>query len=107
MQDNTTERFGLFGKLVAKPGQRDALAEILLEAAGGEMPGCELYVVNVAASDPDAVWVFEVWRGEADHKASLKLESVRELIAKARPLIAGAGENVRLTVLGGKGLPPK
>ncbi len=99
--------FAMYGKVVAKPGERDALAERLLEAARlvAPLPGCETYLVNLAASEPDAVWVTELWRSEADHDASLKLESVRELIERTRPLVAGF-EAVRLIPVGGKGLPP-
>ena len=40
--------YGLIGRFVAAPGQRDALISILL-AGGGAMPGCLSYVV---ARDP-------------------------------------------------------
>jgi quinol monooxygenase YgiN len=103
------ERFGMYGKVVAKPGQRDALVEHLLEASRllTPLPGCEIYIINIAPSEPDAIWVTEVWRSEADHDASLKMESVRALIAGARPLIASGGsESIRLVPVGGKGLSP-
>jgi hypothetical protein len=52
----------MYGKLVAQPGRRDALVEVLLEAANalGKMPDCELYIVNVLEDEPDAVWVTEL-----------------------------------------------
>ena len=102
------DRFGMYAKIVAKPGQRDALVEHLLEASRllTPLPGCELYIINVVPAEPDAVCVMEVWRSEADHDASLKMDSVKALIAKARPLIAGGSENVRLVPVGGKGIPP-
>ena len=108
LQGGPMDRFGMFGKILAKEGQRDALVEILLEAARllSPLPGCEIYVINVSPSEPDAVWVMEAWRTEADHDASLKMESVRALIAKARPLFAGGGESTRFVPVGGKGLPP-
>jgi quinol monooxygenase YgiN len=101
------ERFGMYGKMVAKPGQRDALVDALLEASRlvSPLPGCELYIVSTVPSEPDAVSVMEVWRTEADHDASLKLDSVRALITRARPLIAGGGDSVRVVPVGGKGLP--
>ena len=100
------ERFAMYGKVLAKPGQRDAMVEILLKASRLLSPfdGCELYIVNVVPSEPDAIWVTELWRSEADHDASLKIESVAALIAEARPLVAGF-ESVRLVPVGGKGLP--
>ncbi|HYK83106.1 MAG TPA: antibiotic biosynthesis monooxygenase [Gemmatimonadales bacterium] len=102
------DRFGLSAKILATPGQRDALVAQLLEAARLLTPlaGCELYIIHVVPSEPDAVWVTEVWRSEAEHAASLKMDSVRALMARARPLIAGAAERIRLVPVGGKGLTP-
>jgi quinol monooxygenase YgiN len=93
-------RFGLHGSLLAQPGQRHALLEHMLEAARlmRDAPGCDLYLVATSEADDDAVWITEVWRTEADHDASLSLPAVRELISRARPLIAGMGESQRLRV---------
>jgi quinol monooxygenase YgiN len=100
-------RHGLHGKVTAHPGQRDALARILLDAAAivGDAKGCEVYIVGLSEAEPDDLWVTEVWRSEADHDASLAMEGVADLIAKARPLIAGGAEAVRTIPLGGRGLP--
>ena len=99
-------RFGLCGIMKAQPGQRDALLDILLEAAGlvADLPGCEVWIVNTMPDDPDAIWVTEVWRGEADHAASLTDDDVKAVIARARPLIAGFGERFTLEPVAGKGL---
>jgi len=98
-------RFSMYGKLIAHPGQRDALAEILLEAAEQSKSNedCLLYIVNVSEDDPNAVWVTELWKDAAAHAASLKDEAALALIQRARPLIAGA-EPIKLRPLGGKGL---
>jgi quinol monooxygenase YgiN len=45
--------YGLIGKIHAVPGQRDALATILLEGTQG-MPGCLSYVVAADPIDADA-----------------------------------------------------
>jgi quinol monooxygenase YgiN len=99
-------RFGLCGIMTAHPGQRDALRDLLLEAANvvANLPGCELWIVNTMPDNPDAIWVTEVWRSEADHAASLAGDDVRAIIARARPLIAGFGERFTLEPVGGKGL---
>jgi quinol monooxygenase YgiN len=97
--------YGLHGKLLAKAGQRDALVALLLEASrGGTMPGCRLYIVSEVPAEPDAIAILEVWDDKAAHDASLQLESVRSVIAKGRPLIAGMGESVELRPVGGQGL---
>ena len=95
--------YGLIGKLSATPGQRDALAAILLEGTG-QMPGCLSYVIANDPSDPDALWITEVWDSQASHGDSLKLPGVQAAIAKGRPLIAGFSNRVETVPLGGHGL---
>jgi quinol monooxygenase YgiN len=97
--------YGLIGKMTAKPGQRDALQAILLETDGG-MPGCSSYVIAQGSSDPDALWITEVWADQASHAASLSLPSVQSAIARARPLIGGFSNRVVTTPVGGIGLTP-
>jgi quinol monooxygenase YgiN len=101
------ELYGLHGTIRAKPGQRDALLAVLLDAAkyAPRMPGCRLYVVGTIADEPDAISVTEIWDDKAAHDASLGLESVREIIGRGRPLIAGAGDSVTFTPVGGFGIP--
>lgn len=83
--------YGLIGQLVAKPGQRAALVDLLLEAAVllRGSPGCRHWVVHEAADAPDAVWVTEVWASREDHAASLQRPEIRAVIARAMPLLAG------------------
>jgi quinol monooxygenase YgiN len=96
--------YGLIGKMVAAPGQRDAVIAILLEGIAA-MPGCLSYVVATDPGNADAVWITEVWDNEASHAASLKLPAVQAAIAKAKPLIAGFGERFVTAPVGGHGLP--
>ncbi len=95
--------YGFIGKMRATPGQRDALIAILLEGTG-EMPGCLSYIVARDPTDPDAVWVTEVWDDAGSHKASLSLPAVQAAIAKGRPLIAGFDSSVPTEPVGGWGL---
>lgn len=95
--------YGLIGKMTAVPGQRDALAAILLESTSG-MPGCLSYVIATDPADADALWITEVWDSQASHRASLELPAVQAAIAKARPLIAGFSNRVETVPLGGWGL---
>lgn len=97
--------YGLIGKMTAVQGQRDALIAILLEGVSG-MPGCLSYVVAKDPNDADAIWITEVWDSQESHKASLSLPSVREAIAKGKPLIAGFGDHIVTEPVGGHGLPP-
>ena len=97
---------GLYTKFIAQTGDGSRLVEHLLSAAAlmESAPGCRLYIVNTTPDDADTVWVTEVWDGEEHHRASLSIEGVPELIAQARPLLAGPPEQIRVTPVGGKGL---
>ena len=78
--------YGLIGKMIAKPGQRDVLVSFILESIEG-MPGCLSYVVAIDPADANGIWVTEVWDSPASHQASLTLPQVTAAIEKARPLI--------------------
>lgn len=101
-------KYGLCGKILAVPGSGEALAGYLLDAAAAleEVAGCHLYVVNRDPAEADAVWVVEVWESAEAHRASLELDAVQQLIARARPIMVGMGERFELDPIGGKGLPP-
>jgi quinol monooxygenase YgiN len=68
------------------------------------IPDCELYIINVSETEPDVVWVTEVWRSSAAHQESLARDGVRALIKRNMPFIAG-GERIEVAPIGGKGLP--
>jgi len=95
--------YGLIGKMTAVPGQRDALAAILLDGTQA-MPGCLSYVIARDPADGDALWITEVWDNQASHKASLSLPAVQAAIAKGRPLIAGFSNRVETVPIGGYGI---
>ncbi|MGB7212611.1 MAG: putative quinol monooxygenase [Gemmatimonadales bacterium] len=96
--------YGLIGKMTATPGQRDALARILLSGTGA-MPGCLSYVIATDPKDDDALWITEVWESADAHRKSLTLPAVKDAITKGRPLIAGSSDRVETAPLGGLGLP--
>ena len=100
----TQPMYGLIGKMSAAPGQRDALAAILLEGTDA-MPGCLSYVIATDPADADALWITEVWDSAESHRASLALPGVKAAIAKGRPLIAGFSNRVETVPIGGTGLP--
>ena len=97
----------LHGKLTAKAGHRDELANILLDASKlvSTVKGCKLYVIGKAQDDVNSVYVTEIWDSKEDHDNSLKVESVRELIMRAMPIIDGPPQKGQeLEIIGGLGI---
>jgi quinol monooxygenase YgiN len=99
-------KFSLFGKFTVLKGERDNMVGILLEAAESmkELDECEIYLVHTSESEPEAVYVYEVWSTAAAHQASLALEATQTLIKRAKPLIAGMERISTMEAKGGKGI---
>lgn len=99
-------KFSLFNKFTIQDGERNKMVDILLEAAESmkELEECHVYIINTSESEPNAVYVYEVWRNENAHQASLTLETTQTLINRAKPLITGIEKISTLKAKGGKGL---
>jgi quinol monooxygenase YgiN len=97
--------YGLIGRMTAVSGQRDTLIAILLEGTEA-MPGCLSYVIAKDPSDTNAIWITEVWNNQESHQASLSLPSVKQAIARGKPLIAGFDKSFVTEPVGGHGLSP-
>jgi quinol monooxygenase YgiN len=98
--------YGLIVKITAAPGQRHALAAILLESTAG-MRGCLSYVIANDSADENIVWVTEVWDSKTSHDESLSLAAVKEAIGKATPLVAAFRQVAVTAPVGGQGLPSR
>lgn len=98
MVDKVVPRYGLIGQMIAKPGQRAALAAILQDGTA-EMPGNLGYLVGEDKANADALWIVEFWTDKDAHAASLALPQVQAAITKARPIIAGFGTRAEFTPL--------
>jgi quinol monooxygenase YgiN len=93
--------FANIGTLGTKPGKRDELVALLTRpSAALAVAGCLLYEVGVSESEPDTVFVAELWTSAEAHRDSLALESVQAAIAEARPLLSGAMGGLRFDVVG-------
>ena len=97
--------YGCYVKFTAQPGQRDALIEHLLSAAAlaEKAAGCELYIINTSPTEPESVWVTEVWRSQQEHDASLTTLGAQAAIKQILPLLAGFPEKINVLPVGGKG----
>ena len=95
--------YGLIGKMLAAPGKRDELLAILMDNREA-MPGCRSYIIARDPASDEGIWITEVWDSQDQHQASLQLPHVQEMIARARPIIAGFGERFETEPLGGVGI---
>ena len=83
--------FSLITRIVALPGKRDALADILFKGSRN-VPGCLKYIIAKDPCDESSVWINEVWQSEASHRSALSLRQMKEATSAALPMIAGIGE---------------
>lgn len=97
--------YGIIGKVIAVPGQRDPLINVLL-AGASQMTGCISYIVARDVLDENALWVTEVWDSQASHIASLSLPEVQQAIQSGRHLIAAFTDRIETEPVSGFGLQP-
>jgi quinol monooxygenase YgiN len=98
--------YSLINKLTTKPGKRDEIIKILLESgkAFNDNAACILYLVCEDATDPDRIWVIDVWTSKEAHTAALAQPELKPFIAQTIPLLEGMPEQVEVVPAGGKGL---
>ena len=95
--------YGLITRVSAKPGQREALAQLLIGGLS-HRPGCLSYVVAEDAQSSADLWVTEVWVDEAAHKTSLTAPEIKAFTVRGWPMVAGMQDSVITRPLGGLGL---
>ena len=81
-------KWGLLGRMRARPGKRAELIAALRESSR-DVPGKLLYLIQLEADDPDAFWINEIWESKAAYDACLTLPQVLEGLEQTRALIAG------------------
>jgi quinol monooxygenase YgiN/mannose-6-phosphate isomerase-like protein (cupin superfamily) len=96
-----------YAKATAKPGAGAELAAVMLRVAESleGAPGCELYIVNRSPTEPDVVWVTELWRSQEDLDEALQLDSAKALMPEVMELVGGPFERIDLEPVGGVGYP--
>lgn len=99
--------YALLNKLTAKPGKRQQVVDILLEAGRlfDDNPSCLLSFVSEAVADPDVIWVTDLWTSQAEHEQALQNPQLRPFVEKSLPLLEGRPEQIEIRPVGGKGLP--
>jgi quinol monooxygenase YgiN len=98
--------YALINRLTTKPGQRDEVIKVLLEAGKPfqDTAACILYLVYEDVQDPNVIWVEDLWTSKEEHTAALAKPEVRPFVAQALPLLEGMPEQREVAPVGGKGL---
>lgn len=98
-------KYGYLATMRTRPGTRDEVVRLLLTDPDALRPlGCHVYAVGVSDSDPDLIWVSEVWDSKEAHQASLEHPATKAAIAAAMPMLTGEFTGQELTVPGGLGV---
>jgi len=98
-------RYGLMVKMGVKPGQRDAVVSLVMrDVEAVRAAGCDVYVVGTSPTEPDVVFVTEVWASREAHRASMQIPSIQAAISEAMPMLTGAFHQTEFDVAGGLGL---
>lgn len=84
------KKFGMQAVITSQKEKGEELANILLDAAKilSTNKDCEVYLIQQSTTEPEKIYISEVWKNEQAHKASLTNPAVREVITRAMPLIA-------------------
>lgn len=87
--------FAVYGKMTAKPGERDALIKLLRAAIAklGDPPGLISYTVNTPLDDPDTLWVSEAWTDREAHDTATKTTANKAETARIFELLAAPPES--------------
>lgn len=99
--------YALLNKLTAKPGQRQQVVDILIEAGRlfDDNSDCFLSLVSESADDPNVIWVTDLWTTQKAHEEALQDPGLRPFVEKSLPLLEGMPEQIEIRPVGGKGLP--
>jgi quinol monooxygenase YgiN len=99
-------RFAQQTRLVAAPGRIDDLVGKFLEAGRiqADNADCELMFVSKSETEPDVVYLTEVWRSQEAWERAVRSDAIVAWAAEMPPLVEGRPETIQLDVIGGKGL---
>lgn len=85
--------FGVLCRIVAAPGQGDALARHLV-AGMRECTGCVSFPVNADRGGADLLWSTQLWESREDYERSLGRQSDRQRSARDLGLLVEVGTPV-------------
>lgn len=90
--------YGIINRFTAHPGKRDELIAAMTSDAGS-MEGCHSFVVAHDATDPDVMWLTEIWENKDFWQAPVNRPGVKASIAVAIPLVKDWGTTVETEVV--------
>lgn len=79
---------GFHARIVAHPGQGDALVALLFDAPVFDHPDCRVFLISRSKSDRDVVFVTEGWVNEEAHAAYAATEEAQSYTARFGSLVA-------------------
>lgn len=98
-------KVGILIKFTTKPGSRDELVEHFrsLVATANSERGTEDWAFHLSPVEPDAVWLYEVYKDQSAMDAHNNAEITVQAKAKTHELTAGVPDVVPLMPIAGKG----
>ena len=99
--------YTLLNRLTAKPGQRAAVVQHLLESGRvfDDNGACLMYLVTEPVDSPDDIWVIDMWTTEEEHTKALEAPEMQPHIAATMPLLERMPQQIEVLARGGKGPP--
>ncbi|WP_426503879.1 putative quinol monooxygenase [Dactylosporangium sp. McL0621] len=86
------DRFSVYGRMTARPGEREVLIERFRDVLRLGIPGLEWCSVNAALDDPDTIWVMQIWTDKATHDTGTRSDPVVAATGRVMSLLAGPPE---------------
>jgi quinol monooxygenase YgiN len=99
-------RFAQQTRLVAAAGKTDALVGKFLEAGRiqADNADCELMFVSKSETEPNVVYLTEVWRSQEAWERAVRSDAIVAWAADMPQLVERRPETIKLDAIGGKGL---
>jgi hypothetical protein len=96
--------YTLINKLTAKPGQRDRVAQLLIESGNLFDDNADVFSVISESARKPTCWVTDLWPAVRNTRPR-KQPELRPFLEQALPLLEGMPEQIEIRPIGGKGLP--
>ena len=95
----------IIAKVTSKPGERDALTEVLRKLVAGteSEPGTLTYILHHDAKEADVLWFYESYDSQEAFEAHGKSETMARVGPELAPLLGGRLELTFLSVVASKG----